>query len=714
MSRSLKSLTVGNFKAFADSQSIPIKPITLIFGPNSAGKSSFIHSVALAHEAQLGREKRSLAQLDVHHTDVGGSSIDLGGFRQYVHRAQLQRRVEWGAELKVSDLKNPNQRRLAELLEPLETVSLNIFIGIELDKDDHPEIGAVPRVESIEIKGDGIELMRMSRRKADSKGTNLRLDRLSNENPIFRKILKAIVESTTTSEEMLDDDFNSVDAVIANLLPELLVRVDKFFPIGVDVAKSDGSDFSSVNMLFPVSKENRGADIAQAVRFYLPRTLNELIKGLSDALIEEIKNFQYLGPLRSFPPRHLAFAEHEDTNWYAGGGYAWDQLRRNKTTRDAVNKWLGNPKLLKTPYQIVSRRLLTEGNGLTNLVDSIVEKVSSVDFSSAPSELIYKLQSKLSEAENRDVFHVYESSRRTIEMLNSRIKEKGAQLSFLNSEKHELVHKINWLRSEKKGEITNKRQLEIKSILEKYILQLDNLNQKLVENQIESDNLSKIQSENIEVEKMNVYAHEKRNAALRGLRELLEGFQEKFSEQINENLVNDNLNDTVITKEEDVEEMLSQGMDEFFPDALQDLKLIDVNKNVEVTHRDVGIGISQVLPVLVMAYGSSGKLLAMEQPEIHLHPAIQAELADVFIESALGIRQNTFILETHSEHIILRLLRRIREGSLKSEDICVVFVEPLSQGSRAIELRIDEDGDFIDEWPGGFFEESFHEKFGGR
>ena len=160
--------------------------------------------------------------------------------------------------------------------------------------------------------------------------------------------------------------------------------------------------------------------------------------------------------------------------------------------------------------------------------------------------------------------------------------------------------------------------------------------------------------------------------------------------------------------------MLSQGMDEFFPDALQDLKLIDVNKNVEVTHRDVGIGISQVLPVLVMAYGSSGKLLAMEQPEIHLHPAIQAELADVFIESALGIRQNTFILETHSEHIILRLLRRIREGSLKSEDICVVFVEPLSQGSRAIELRIDEDGDFIDEWPGGFFEESFHEKFGGR
>ena len=96
MTRRLQALRVGNFKAFADTQRIPLKPITLIFGPNSAGKSSFIHSLALAHEAQFGREKRSLARLDVHHTDVGGSAIDLGGFRQYVHRGQLNKRVEWG------------------------------------------------------------------------------------------------------------------------------------------------------------------------------------------------------------------------------------------------------------------------------------------------------------------------------------------------------------------------------------------------------------------------------------------------------------------------------------------------------------------------------------------------------------------------------------------------------------------------------------------
>ena len=104
MTRRLAALRVGDFKAFADTQRVPVKPITLIFGPNSAGKSSFIHSLALAHEAQFGREKRSLAPLDVHHTDVGGSAIDLGGFRQYVHRGQLSKRVRWGAELQVSAL----------------------------------------------------------------------------------------------------------------------------------------------------------------------------------------------------------------------------------------------------------------------------------------------------------------------------------------------------------------------------------------------------------------------------------------------------------------------------------------------------------------------------------------------------------------------------------------------------------------------------------
>ena len=77
--------------------------------------------------------------------------------------------------------------------------------------------------------------------------------------------------------------------------------------------------------------------------------------------------------------------------------------------------------------------------------------------------------------------------------------------------------------------------------------------------------------------------------------------------------------------EAETERLLSL-IDSSDADRIRELVLVDQRSNTVVTHRDVGIGISQVLPVLVMAYGSKDKLLAMEQPEIHLHPALQAEL----------------------------------------------------------------------------------------
>ena len=70
------------------------------------------------------------------------------------------------------------------------------------------------------------------------------------------------------------------------------------------------------------------------------------------------------------------------------------------------------------------------------------------------------------------------------------------------------------------------------------------------------------------------------------------------------------------------------------------------------------------------------------------------------------------IVETHSELLILRLQRRIREGKIKPEDISVLYVDPndeSTEGSAIIPLRMDENGDFIDEWPQGFFDESFNE-----
>ena len=156
---------------------------------------------------------------------------------------------------------------------------------------------------------------------------------------------------------------------------------------------------------------------------------------------------------------------------------------------------------------------------------------------------------------------------------------------------------------------------------------------------------------------------------------------------------------------------------------LSELVIRDRRTDTLVSHREIGVGVSQVLPVLVAAYASKHSIIAIEQPEIHLHPALQAELGDVFIQSALGSSRNTFLLETHSEHLILRIMRRMRNTAneelpdgmpkITPDDVAIIYVQPKDDHSAAIvqHLELDEEGGFIDPWPGGFFEEGFNERF---
>lgn len=128
----------------------------------------------------------------------------------------------------------------------------------------------------------------------------------------------------------------------------------------------------------------------------------------------------------------------------------------------------------------------------------------------------------------------------------------------------------------------------------------------------------------------------------------------------------------------------------------------------EVKITDVGFGVSQVLPALVQSfYCPPNSTIWMEQPEIHLHPQVQAELADVFISATQAHedgkkRHVQLIVESHSEHFLNRLQRRVAEGAVAPEDVAVYFCRRAGAATELEPLRLNMFGE-IENWPENFF-----------
>ena len=139
------------------------------------------------------------------------------------------------------------------------------------------------------------------------------------------------------------------------------------------------------------------------------------------------------------------------------------------------------------------------------------------------------------------------------------------------------------------------------------------------------------------------------------------------------------------------------------------LRVRGKNKRADTDYADVGFGLSQVLPLIVQGiHAEPGSVICVEQPEIHLNPRLQSTLANFFAEIA-KLRKFA-IIETHSEHFLLRLRSLIAKGILRPGDVALYYVEKLGDRSVQRRIRIERDG-HIDpnEWPKGFFEESVSE-----
>lgn len=145
---------------------------------------------------------------------------------------------------------------------------------------------------------------------------------------------------------------------------------------------------------------------------------------------------------------------------------------------------------------------------------------------------------------------------------------------------------------------------------------------------------------------------------------------------------------------------------------LFEVRLIDRVRSapVNVALTDVGFGISQLLPFVVQSLASEKQIISIEQPEVHVHPRLQADLGDLIAE-CIKTRHHQYIIETHSEHLILRMQRLVKAQAIKPEDLCIIHVTRGKDGAEVTRIRLGEEGEFKDEWPGGFFPERMRELF---
>lgn len=161
------------------------------------------------------------------------------------------------------------------------------------------------------------------------------------------------------------------------------------------------------------------------------------------------------------------------------------------------------------------------------------------------------------------------------------------------------------------------------------------------------------------------------------------------------------------------EEISVRPLGDFDNDPFQ--IMVKIRKGPKVNYIDVGYGVSQLLPILVRIFNSDSRKLTllMQQPEVHLHPRIQAEITSLLIAS-LNELPHTYIVETHSEYIVDRLQIEILNGGIDPEDVSLIFIERKGDKVKTHNISFDRQANFIGAPVGfqEFFVEELHTLYG--
>lgn len=547
MSSLIKSISLKNFKGFSEEVQIQLRPITLLFGANSAGKSSVLQAL------QLVREILEQGDANVDRTRQGGDTIDLGGFRNFVHKRDLTRKVEICVEMELGDEAVPEffedaiedrsdfDSEVWRLHETLDLVRNQVkCVAVHL-KLGWSEFQRRAFISGYQVDFNGTWCVEV---KTDAGGARPQL-RLNARHPIF---LADEVEGDALFSELAawfrpGLPGNLFRAELGMSTDELLeTEVEEPIPNSVLLAALEvvrGAyayspnpgyatwlrDFQSAlpsldkPIVIPAGKPETASNVFVLQEF--SAFMSWLLIGPAKLLRDQLRKSRYLGPLRRIPPRDFDVALSKTDAAWSDGMAAWQALMADQGgLANACGNWMRDQDKLATGYTV-----------------------------------------------ERNVVQEFDIS--------------GLEPKPLGRER-------------------------------------------------------------------------------------------------------------------------------------QRLALVDADGQRHLP-QDVGVGISQVLPVVVAAQDRSASLVTIEQPELHIHPAVQVGLGDLFIDGALT-KGLSFLIETHSEHLVMRLQRRLREQMagealpetepLDPKDVSFVYLGRDQSGCvRVSHIGLTDQGKFDAPWPNGFFAE---------
>lgn len=649
----VSTIGISNFKAFGpDEQRIPLKPLTFIFGPNSAGKSSLLHSLLWAEDAF------HTGKLDVIRPRLSGDMVDLGGIRNVVYRKGVDGNTfnlrytfapEEQSEALVAGIGEAHTLHLELTVHAgsitdeaqFQTALNNFFIEGEPAEGHLSSKPSITRF-ALFLNDSESPLLRLSRRKSGGFAVN----NFDVSDPSFKQQWLIATQGFTFSKESTAMEKEAMRAFLDAAVKEIVAEADRALPVR---ARFIGA----------------------------PPWIEEALSGLFDELDIERQ-------AHSEATHHEAgevaesYADHYGDDEYEPEQQAGDYALQADPEPDyqmPSDAEIGR-------YNFDERKMQEIANAVRfyaeSTIESLVRETSSMLLNYLDS-LIY-LGSQRAYPDRGFTF----TTKR-----DANWHANGGDAWDRLSTDPQLREKVNaWLQDE------NHLKAPYKVEMRKFV-DIANANKQIYDAVIEAYDYSITGEVDFSEYSANSPGNED-NSRIELLR-----------------WDNDDVVDDVIGRV-----LRSRNIE-----SHTELLLVDVRSDTIVSHRDVGVGVSQIIPILATAMSLEGKTVAIEEPESHLHPRAQAELADVFIESALtGKNPNTFIVETHSETLLLRILRRIRESSFNKngdrakitpEDVAFIYIDPIKGGAKALDVRIDERGRVLDSLPDGFFEEDFDELFGG-